>query len=362
MLRLAVAGAVGCGTPVAAVGQAPGEGVASTFRWGPQRPDLVRYNRVEGLSLGARGQIYPRTFLGRLSVTGTARLGTADRTPNARLDLTRESLARRVTLSAYHELAAVEEEGRPLGLGNSVTAFLLGRDDGDYYRRTGVSLEWTPPAAERRAFRVRAHAEYDVFVSPSADFAVAHIGSDGWTFRENLRAREGWDAGWTAEAAPWWGTDPRALRGGVALRARQGWGDWSYTTVDGRGTILVPVPGDVRIEAEAAGGTSWGEPPPQRWFLMGGATTLRGYEPVARAGTSFARIRGAVARHFAFGAVSLFSDAAWAGPRDAFDAGDALVSAGVGLALVDGLIRADAAWGLRDPRGFRLELYLDGIP
>ena len=73
------------------------------------------------------------------------------------------------------------------------------------------------------------------------------------------------------------------------------------------------------------------------------------------------RGRGELARHFAFGAVSVFSDGAWAGPRDSFELDDALWSAGVGLSLADGLIRVDAAWGLRDPRDFRLELYLDGI-
>ncbi len=68
-----------------------------------------------------------------------------------------------------------------------------------------------------------------------------------------------------------------------------------------------------------------------------------------------------LARLFSFGAVSAFSDAAGAGGRGPVRLEDALVSAGVGLSLVDGLIRMDAAWGLRAPRGFRLELYLDGI-
>ena len=45
---------------------APAQAMPRTFRWGMQRPDLVRYNRVEGLSLGARGQIRPETALGPL--------------------------------------------------------------------------------------------------------------------------------------------------------------------------------------------------------------------------------------------------------------------------------------------------------
>lgn len=348
--------------PAAAQTPAGGETpLPSTFRWGPQRPDLLRYNRVEGLSVGARGQIYPRTPLGRLSITATGRLGTADRVPDVVLDVSRESLTRRITLSAYRGLAAVDEGARHLGFGNSLTALLLGRDDGDYYRRTGLSLEWTPPSAERRVFRGRAFAEYQVPVAVEADFALAHLGSDEWTFRENARADEGWDVGWSAEAAPWWGTDPRERQGGITLATRWGSGDWHYTLVEGCGTLILPLPGDLRVVAEVAGGTSSGSPPLQRRFRVGGPTTLRGYEPGAAVGTSFARARGEVGRSFAFGRVTAFSDVAWAGERAAFDTGDALPSAGVGLHLVDGLIRVDAAWGLRDPRGFRLELYLDAI-
>ena len=52
----------------------PAQHVPRTFRWGLQRPDLVRYNRVEGLSMGARGQVRPDTRFGPLSVTATARV------------------------------------------------------------------------------------------------------------------------------------------------------------------------------------------------------------------------------------------------------------------------------------------------
>lgn len=340
---------------------APAVGTPRTFRWGLQRPDLVRYNRVEGLSLGVRGQLLPRTPVGHLSLTATARMGTGDREPNARLDATRESTSRRVMLSAYHELAAVDEGARHLGLGNSLTALLLGRDDGDYYVRSGASLEWTPPAAERRTFRVRAWAERHDPSTATDGFALRHAGSDTWRFRPNLSADQGWDAGGEVEVAPWWGTDPRGAQGGVTLRGRLGAGDWDYRTLEGRGALALPLPGSLRLGVEGAAGTSWGAPPAQRRFLVGGAGTLRGYEPVALAGTSLLRGRAELARSVRFGAVSVFSDAAWAGERSAFSLDRALVSAGFGLSLVDGLIRADAAWGLRDPRGFRLELYLDGI-
>ena len=50
--------------------------VPTTLRWGPQRPDLLRFNRVEALSIGARAQIRPSTLAGPVSITATARLGS----------------------------------------------------------------------------------------------------------------------------------------------------------------------------------------------------------------------------------------------------------------------------------------------
>ena len=114
--------------------EAPGDPAARALpqmpyalRWGIQRPDLVRYNRVEALSLGLRAQIRPQTLLGPVSVTGTARIGLADREPNGRIDLTRETLAQRLTSSLFHELAAIDESARHLGISNSlVAAFVVG--------------------------------------------------------------------------------------------------------------------------------------------------------------------------------------------------------------------------------------------
>jgi hypothetical protein len=255
----------------------------------------------------------------------------------------------------------VDEGARHLGLGNSVTALLFGRDDGDYYRRTGGALEWAPPASERAAFRVQAWAERHDPVTASADFTLRHLGDDDWSFRPNLQADAGWDVGGDVTLAPWWGSDPRQAQGGLEIVARAGAGTWSYRTASLVGRMAVPLPAGFRAALESGGGTSWGEPPAQRRFLIGGPATLRGYEPATLGGRSYARARGEVARQFAFGAVSFFSDAAWAGERREFDTDDALWSAGAGLSLVDGLIRLDAAWGLREPRGFRLELYLDGV-
>ena len=113
-------------------------GVPRTIRWVFQRPDLLRYNRVEGFSPGVRVQFRPQSPLGPISVTGRASLGLANLKPNLRLDFTRETLQNRIAFSGFHELNALDERAGHLKLGNSITALVAGRDDGDYYRQLSL--------------------------------------------------------------------------------------------------------------------------------------------------------------------------------------------------------------------------------
>lgn len=340
----------------------PVAGVPTTFRWGLQRPDLVRYNRVEGLSVGARGQMRPQTPVGPLSVTAVARLGVADLHPGVRADVVRETLERRVTLSAFHELAAVDEGARHLQVGNSLNAALFGRDDGDYYRRSGAWLEWTPPTPERQSFRVRVFAERHHAVEREADFALGRAFDGDWHFRDNLPADEGWDVGGMVVVSPWWGTDPKLVQAGLdASLLGAGGGDFEYLRTSLLGRLALPLPLELRLGLEVAGGTSTGTLPAQRTWYLGGPRTLRGYGPRVLAGSDFVRGRVEVQRTAPFGAVSVFGDAGWAGRRELWSTDDALYSIGLGVSILDGLFRLDGAYGMRDPTGFRLDAYLDGI-
>jgi hypothetical protein len=40
---------------------------------------------------------------------------------------------------------------------------------------------------------------------------------------------------------------------------------------------------------------------------------------------------------------------------------DAVASAGIGLSILDGILRLDSAWGWKGPSDWRLDLYLDGL-
>jgi len=339
----------------------PAAQVPRSLRWGLQRPDLVRYNRVEALSLGVRGQIRPHTPVGPVSVTATARLGLGDLEPNARLDVTRESLRRRITVSGYSELASVDEGARHLGLGNSLLAASFGRDDGDYYYRSGGALEWAPPTAARRTYRFRTYAEYHRPAPVSTEFALFQFWKEGWVFRPNVLADEGWEYGAVLDVNLWWGSDPMLTQGGFDLMVQGGTGMAEYARAALTARLIVPASSRLRVALEGGGGTSWGSPTAQRLWYVGGARTLRGYQPRIAGGPDYMRGRLEIARTFTWGALSLFSDYGWAGTWDGFDISNGYTSAGVGVSILDGLIRMDAARGLNRTQGFRLDLYLDGM-
>lgn len=331
--------------------------------WGPDRPDLVRYNRVEGLSLGARIEMGVPSPVGPLALGATGRLGVPEWVPSARLDVGWSSPLRSVDLALYRRVAEVDERSRSLGPGNSATALLFGRDDGEYFRATGGSLSLGPPPAARPRYGIRLSAERHDALDAEVEFALSHAvsGGDGSPFRANLQAREGWEYGAAVSLRPWWGTDPRGAQGGVELLLHGAVGDFEYLRSRLVARSAFPLFGGLRAALEAAGGTSLGDPPVQRHWFLGGARTLRGYGGSAAVGPSFVRGRAELARTFGAMTVAAFSDAGWAGERDALDPDDALVSAGAGISALDGLIRLDLARALREPRGWRVELYVDAI-
>lgn len=340
---------------------APAQSLPRSFRWGFQRPDLVRYNRVEELSVGARGAIMPNVAGHPLSLAATVRLGTGDLHPSARLEVVRASLLRTVSLSAYHELASTDETARHLGFGNSLMALVAGRDDGDYYRRTGAELALGPPAQRRPLYRITAHSEYHDAVARETRLSMARLWSpESWTFRPNVVAAEGWEHALTATLTPSVGTDPTGVQAGLVVSATGAVGDLEHARGSIAGRLAVPVGDRFRLGISAAGGVATADVPEQRAFAVGGPASLRGYEPRTLTGPCSVRSTLELQRAFAFGGVSLFADAGWAGVCSELTADRALRSVGIGLSLVDGLVRADLARGLDGARPLRFDLYLDG--
>lgn len=328
-----------------------------TFHWGIQRPDLIRYNKVEALSVGARAG----TPLGRWHASITGRIGVADLEPDARMAFLREGAARSWELSAYHGLASVDPDQRSLSLGHSLNTLLLGRDDGEYYRRTGARVALLPPSGEREWSRIELYAERQESVKKETDASLPRLWDSKRAFSPNITADAVDQVGALVRLRPWWGHGMRGVNGGADLLVQAETGDLRFARTSLDLSLAFPMGERFRGALEAAGGTGWGDVPVQRLWYLGGATTLRGYDGSSAVGESFLRGRAELAFWHHYGALSFFGDVGWAGDRTDFRVADGLASAGVGFSTLDGLIRVDLARALRHGTQWRLELYLDGL-
>jgi hypothetical protein len=316
-------------------------------------PLLLRYNRVEALSVGARQSV----DLGPLQADGTLRIATATGEPEVEIGVRRETAERRLRLAGYRRLAAANPLERPLGIGNSLSAFLWGRDNGDYFRTTGIELTGAPPRSERQWMEWRLFAEHQGPVATETDFSFRGAVSS-FDFRPNIRADRADEFGAALTLRPLADREVLGVRWGAALGLDASAGTFRFArpslTLRGGSSLL-----GLDVALEGAAGTSFGDVPVQSLWRLGGAATLRGYDGSSAAGPAFWRGRGELARGTGPVRIAAFSDVGWAGARDAFSFDRPLWSVGAGVSVLDGLFRVDLARALRTPTGWRLELYMD---
>jgi hypothetical protein len=332
--------------------EAPWQFHARPPRWG-----LARYNRVEGLALGARGEL----DFGRLQLDGSARIALSDGEPDLEAGLTRENGSARLRLAAYRRLNAVDPTAGSLGFGNSLGALLLGRDDGDYYRSAGVAVTVHPAVTVTQGFSVRLYAERQRGAAKRTDFSFPHVLHADHLFRPNIAADSADQLGAAVTFRAQRGFDPEAPRWGADVTLEGGTGTYGFGRASTALRIAAPLTPRLTGAVELAGGTSAGRVPVQsRWYL-GGPNTLRGYGGGVTSGDAFWRARVEVANRLPAARLVLFCDVGRAAPRDRLSLARPLVGAGIGASFLDGLMRIDLARALRSPKGWRLDLYADGI-
>ncbi len=321
-------------------------------RWG-----LARYNRVEALSLGARGEIES----GPLWFDGTVRLGVADVVPNVEIGVGRHGVTTRTRLAGYYRLAAADTTTRPLGLVNSANALFFGKDDGEYFRALGVELHAQPALTQTQAYGWRLYAERQRPVDRETNFSLRNALNKEHLFRPNIVADSADEVGATLVVR---GTRPlgrgtASLGAEVLLDGATGTFDFVRTSLAVRANT--PLPGPFTAGIEMAAGTSAGTLPVQsRWYL-GGPYSLRGYDGGVAAGEEFWRARVEMANDFPAVRLAVFADAGRAGPRGTISTRDALLGVGAGVSFLDGLFRIDVARATRAPTGWRADFYVDGV-
>jgi hypothetical protein len=337
------------GEALSMAAQAPLGQLLPRARW-QYGTSLTRYNRVEGFSTGLAVE---QQLGGGLNLGAQARIGGADLSPNGELSIARTNMTKTRRLTGYKRLASAGDWGNPLGFGSSVSAFLFGRDEGFYYRATGVEL--TGSRNQSAGFEWRAFAERHRSAAPEASFSL------GATFGPNIVAVGSDYAGLAVRSIRSFGVNPHGFRAFTDLRLEGATGDSSY----GRGALDLTLSRELfaglASSITVAGGTSAGSLPIQRHWFLGGIYTVRGLKPdTAQSGNSFWLGRAELARQLTGARFSLFGDIGWAGDRTKMgDVGRPLSGAGVGISGLDGMIRFDIARGLYPIKQTRVNLYLD---
>lgn len=334
--------------------------------WAPQPPQwhyglgdgLTRYNRVEGLSLGARVDV----SLGA-GYTGSAlaRLGTADLQPSGELTLARSGGARTARATIYRRLDVASDWGTPLDFGASLGALLFGRDEGFYYRAWGGELGW-------RSRRFGGDLDWRVFgeqqwsAPVKTQLSLANAWGDA-RFPANVEAARAVEGGTALRHVSSRGLDPHGWRLLSDLRLEGAAGDFDY----GRGALDLTLSHGLGPWLDGAltvgGGTTGGTVPPQRLFFLGGTQTVRGQAPGVAVGNAYWLARGELGTSFVGARPVIFGDLGWAGDRRDWHGwrtpGRPLAGAGVGASFLDGMIRFDLARGLFPRESWRGNAYLE---
>ncbi|MFW5947851.1 MAG: hypothetical protein ACOCUW_05105, partial [Gemmatimonadota bacterium] len=187
---------------------------------------LLRYNRVEALAVGVRVDWDP----GPARVDATGRVATADGAVTGELGVEVPTLRRHWRVAAYRRLAEADPPARALGLGSSLNALLLGRDDGTFFRATGAEVRLRPPGGA--GYSVRLYAERQRGVAVNTDWSLPHLFDETDTFRPNIRAAPADQVGLTVAIGGERGLDPAGFR----------WGGWLAVTAE-TGTYTFVRPG-----------------------------------------------------------------------------------------------------------------------
>ena len=252
--------------------------------------------------------------------------------------------------------------GNPLGLGPSIVAFAFGRDDGFYYRASGLELSRAPDQRGALNLTWSLFAEQERNAPQNTTFSLARV-FGGSEFEPNITTTSSLYTGARARIVQSIGEDPQGFRLFNDLRLEAAHGD---TGTYGRAALDVTAShgiGDGAVSLTVAGGTSAGVLPIQRNWFLGGTQTVRGLRPGTGVGNAFWMGRAEAGYGFQAVRPVVFGDIGWAGDRTQWrDIGTPLAGVGAGISILDGLVRFDLARGLQpvDQRGWRVETYLEG--
>lgn len=326
----------------------------TVFSWGLKR-GATRYNRVEGLSVGA---IAERTLGNGYVTEYTGRFGLADHEINGEATLKRANVRSEWQATAYRRLAAANEWGDPFALGPSVVALFFGRDDGLYYRTLGAEASgFVQPSPGGIIWQWRLFAQREDSAPVRTQFSAANLVGDA-EFMPNIGASEGLFEGASLAVMRAWGSNPRGTRLMALGRGDGAIGEAQFARASAELTLSQGIGRSTEASLTGSAGSSVGRIPTQRLWYLGGPQTVRGFAPGALAGDAFWFGRFEISQGHPVARPSVFADAGWAGSRTLLTESSGPISGiGLGMTVMDGMVRFDVA---RSSRGrIRADLYLN---
>jgi hypothetical protein len=246
-----------------------------------------------------------------------------------------------------------------------VSAFLFGRDEGFYYRSTGVELTRSrDPRSDGARVDWRLFFENEREAKQKTDFSL------GPSFVPNITATNQQYVGSGLHVNHTAGLDPRGLRllSDVRLEAATAlsksdtiWNRYARGAVDF--TLSHGLPQQLIGAVTLSGGTSVGTVPTQRLWYLGGAQSVRGQRPdTAQSGNAYWLTRSELAYDAGGYRPSLFADIGWTGDRTLLyknEIGRPMSGVGIGSSIMDGLFRFDVARGLYPQKRWRVDMYVE---
>jgi len=333
----------------------------------------IRYNRVEGLTIGVQrnpldlesddrarvfGQVGFATELNRLRATGGAEVRLYSRPQHAL----------KLGAKGYYN-TFTEDAWKTSYLENSLGGLIFGHDFFHYYQARGATVYAVQhlPATVRLTAGLR--SELHDALRTRTTWSIF----DGDGFGANPQADVGrttaailaLDAGQVRDfdGLPTGGALRVSAELGYGLSTHDDWlddtptADLRYNRFTADGRVYLPTSDDTRLALRLQGGYATAEVPLQKQFYLGGIGSVRGYGQNALAGTRSLLantefiIDGATIVDDVLDDVYLavHADAGWVGqPGDTFRMDDVLPSAGFGIGLDNRAVRLDVTWPLRD--------------
>ncbi len=350
------------GAPGEATGQSPVRAPLPEpyhhLAWGLGGPGLVRYNRAEGTyaALGAR------RVVDHLALDGLLGFASTDPTPQLTLGFTlTRGLGPEVRGELFHRMQAVDPTTVPFGIGNSLSALLAGRDDGEYYRATGAALELSASRVARDSWTIRLYFERQAPPKSAASWSAIGWPRVGFRIRPPSPVERLRQVGVEGALDRGWGDDRGRPSGGLRLhgRAETGGARLLIGAVAGRGRAPLPL----GFTGSLRGGlqVSAGDVPSQRLALLGGPSRVRGLGGARRTGEDAVWARLELVRRVPRATGFGFFDWGWAGRRADTAASEPIAAAGVGLSFLDDTLRSHLAWPLDGAGKAQLAIYVNAL-